>query len=93
MLKLDHEAVVTFALDANDGGQSEAGLLVVADLREAEIHLGLKAVDELTLWGPGIVVGGVAKSSTNWNNEFKITFVGIFRMVSKMMRKAELTKC
>ena len=65
VVELDQEAVVTLSLNANDGGQTEAGFLVVADLREAEINLGFEAVDILALGGPSVVVGGVAESSTN----------------------------
>ena len=65
VFELDNEAVVTLGLDANDGGQTEAGFLFVADFREAEINLGLEAVDEFMLGGPGIVVGGVAESSSH----------------------------
>ena len=65
VVELDQKAVVTLGLDANDGGQTEAGFLVVADLREAEINLGFEAVDILALGGPSVVMGGVAESSTN----------------------------
>jgi len=65
VFELDHEAVVTLGLDANDGGQTEAGFVFMADLGEAEINLGLEAVDKFVLGGPGIVVGGVAEGSSH----------------------------
>ena len=64
-VQLHHKAKIRSGLDADNGGQSKASLLVSPDLGDAEIHPGFITEDKFTMRFPGIRMSGVADSSTN----------------------------